>query len=86
MIPKMAVFNTVLSLEAKGLLCYLLCTQMDMHTTFNHVSYRLGIGEDKLMSLIQELTKAGYCEFVICDNGNTYFEVRERVIQKEKSK
>ena len=55
-----ALLNDKLSIEAIGLVCYLLSRPHDWRVVPNQLRTRFGLGRDKLQRIMRELVVAGY--------------------------
>jgi hypothetical protein len=61
-IPNALVEDKRLSIEAKGLLAYLISRPDDWVVKHGHLQRALGIGRDKLQRILRELIQTGYLE------------------------
>jgi hypothetical protein len=61
-VPNTLVDDKRLSIEAKGLLAYLISRPNNWTVRHSHLHKELGIGRDKLQRILRELIRAGYLE------------------------
>jgi hypothetical protein len=61
-VPNALVDDKRLSIEAKGLLAYLISRPNNWTVRHSHLHKELGIGRDKLQRILRELIRAGYLE------------------------
>jgi len=76
--------DTSLSLEALGLLCYLLSKPDDWEVRVSEIQQTWGLGRARLQRIMQELADAGYARLQSKRNGNGQMSGKEWIIFEEK--
>lgn len=90
MITRSLLQSKDISLEAKGLLVFLLAQRSDWDIALSKLAKYVGTGRDRVQRIINELIEKGYCKRIDCRDAKGkfmyfYYEVYEEPILIEKN-